>query len=336
MEEIVEIEKPVPPRKIRRTLAGTLAAVFFLNWAAGIFLQNYSSNEGYRLVRKKWQMLLGMKEPVDWLILGDSSANAALVPDVLEKCKGLKALNLGTIGWVVVANDAWMLETYLNRFGPPRGVIVMHGLNTWEGSLHTALSRNPLALIPLPWRFWEKLPPRLDFSLNEIFQLFQARYVPLYAQNQTLSDLIHFRFSYFRRILPMNKSGYTPHRPDPAKVEFAAGKYLERIEVRTKAPEISEINRRTLEVISGLARKYHFRVLLLQGPLHDGLAKNPDVSIYEQQMKSMLKEIVALNPPVELLPDLPVYFPKEEMESVDHLADDSARRYTQNLCSRLH
>jgi hypothetical protein len=49
-------------------------------------------------------------EPVDWLILGDSSVNQGVIPSIFEDEFGERAINLGTNGIMITLDDLWMIE----------------------------------------------------------------------------------------------------------------------------------------------------------------------------------------------------------------------------------
>ena len=57
---------------------------------------------------------------------------------------GESAINLATIGDATVVNDAWMLETYLERFGRPNKVVIVHAYDIW----HRELKQNVVVQIP--------------------------------------------------------------------------------------------------------------------------------------------------------------------------------------------
>ena len=88
------------------------------------------------------------------LILGDSSAAQGVDPEFWTNASGESAINLATIGDATVVNDAWMLETYLERFGRPNKVVIVHAYDIW----HRELKQN--VVVQIPFKFiWNRLSP---------------------------------------------------------------------------------------------------------------------------------------------------------------------------------
>src|SRR5262245_9968724 len=123
-----EIVGPTTPRKILLTLLGTVSVIALIN----LVFVFQSMNLGYRVIQQKWEMLLDLKQPVDWIVLGESSGSEGVTPDIISQELGGKALNLCTIGNMLVVNDAWMLDKYIAKFGPPRGVVIVHVYDIWD------------------------------------------------------------------------------------------------------------------------------------------------------------------------------------------------------------
>ena len=146
----------------------TIVVILLLNLLAIWVVQRYSPNRGYRLVREKWTLLLNLKEPVEWLVLGDSSGNQAVDPALLDARLGGRSLNLCTTGNALVLGDLWMLETYLRRFGPPRGVVLVHTYDLWGRDKNS----NTVADVPLPWGYWTEREHPLHLGTEELMDLF--------------------------------------------------------------------------------------------------------------------------------------------------------------------
>ncbi|MCB9752657.1 MAG: hypothetical protein H6713_22105, partial [Myxococcales bacterium] len=117
---------PTRWRSIALALALALLAFLAANALVGRYLDRYGTNLGYVYVAHKWRVLGQLSRPVDWLVLGDSTVNQSFDPARLREREGLRAVNLGTIGNFGAIDDLWMLEEYLERFGPPEAVVVVH------------------------------------------------------------------------------------------------------------------------------------------------------------------------------------------------------------------
>lgn len=128
------------------TLLGTLAVALLVNALAAAYLDWRPVNLGYRVIKTKWRLLAAQRRPVGWLVLGDSTGNQGIVPEVLSEKLGGSTLNLCTIGALGAWNDAWMLEAYARVAGAPRHVLVVHTYQAWTHPLNI----EAVAQIP-PW-----------------------------------------------------------------------------------------------------------------------------------------------------------------------------------------
>jgi hypothetical protein len=93
-----EIMAPSSVHSVLISVLGTFFVVLVVNLAAIGYLNHYTTNRGYWLVRQKWDILQGLEAPVEWLILGDSSGNQGLVPERLREKLGGAAINVCTVG----------------------------------------------------------------------------------------------------------------------------------------------------------------------------------------------------------------------------------------------
>lgn len=319
-----ETLRPVERRHFLKLTAIILLILGGVNaWSIG-FLKEHTLNTGYLLTRKKWEMLLNRKAPVDWLILGDSSGNAAVMPEVLQQKLGVTSLNLCTVGWLSVLNDAWMLETYLKRFGPPKGVVLVHGPESWSYGAHPAL----LAQVPLAWGFWERLDPPLSLGRLKTLQVFLDRYFPLYSRKETLSDIFQFRWGSVVRNFPMQADGFMVHSPNPDRVEESGKDLLGSLRNRTF--RLSQDNEKALEKLIHLTRQYRFHLYLANGPIHESLYEDPNFKNYFSGMQQTLANLARSNPQLHYNP-APALFSKAEMESADHLTPRTAKIYSESL-----
>ena len=92
-----EIVSRTTAREIIMTVAITLTVVAIVNVTALYYLARFTPNTGYLLIRAKWAMLSALKDPVALLILGDSSGNQGVDPQVFSDKLNLAAINLCTI-----------------------------------------------------------------------------------------------------------------------------------------------------------------------------------------------------------------------------------------------
>ena len=163
-----EITKPIKSKEFVLSLIGTLIFVIIFNFAAKLYLKENTTNRGYWLINKKWELLFKQKEPVDWLILGDSSCNQGVVPTIVNERLNTSSINLCTIGDMLSLDNSWMLEKYIQRVGVPKNILIVHVYDAWG----RGINRPVFAQIPLNWGYWKQLEPKINFTKRETSQLF--------------------------------------------------------------------------------------------------------------------------------------------------------------------
>ncbi|MFX0198421.1 MAG: hypothetical protein ACFFCW_20060 [Candidatus Hodarchaeota archaeon] len=328
-----EIISPCSLRSFLTTVLGTLVFVLLVNFVATWYQRHYTYNRGFWLVREKWKMLLNMNKPVDWLILGDSSCNQGVNPEIFEKVLGGRAVNLATIDAVLVANNVWMLETYIQLFGPPENVLIVFGSNIWRRKLNPVL----LEKIPLEWGFWNRLRPHLKLRTGDKIKFFLSRYVPLYAENESLNDLITRRswrpWTLFSQNYHLEEDGYMRwYKPSSAYVEWHTN-YLVQI-AKENQFEPSEINLRAWEQTIALADHYKINIYIANSPMYEGLYQNESFQAYYGEIREMLKSYTDRNQLVNYI-DKSVTFPRDQMENANHALHSAAQIYTKMLVTEI-
>ena len=329
-----EIARPIRWKGILLTMLGSLLILLFTNIAAIWYLPEYGTNWGNRLVAHKWEMLLNMKEPVDWLILGDSSGATAVVPSIINQRLGGTSVNLCTHAGLRIINDAWMLDTYIEQLGPPKNVLLVHTVNVWafieEPELYNLLQ------IPLGWGFWSLLQPPVELSPRQVFNAFLIRYVPLYSQSTTLGSILKTPWT-----TPVQLA-YLSFQDDgwlllPESNPFIALRPVYRVIYAVKGKEASlhgkTIN--ALEHIAALAVEYDFDVYLVTGPLLEDLYQNQDYLAYANQVRDRLDKFTANHERVRYVFRTPMTFPIDLMWGVNHMIGSAAPLYTEGLVSEI-
>ena len=216
-----EAIQPTNGRAATFTILGTIFFVLVANWAVMWLAETYPYNRGYWLVEQKWEKLEALTAPVDWLIVGDSTGNQGLVPEVLEERLGGTAVNLNTVGNMAALDDVWMLEAYIEQFGSPDQLLIIHSYDAWHRDVDPVF----VAKTPLPWNSWQnKFAPPLLLTTQEKLNIWLARYFPLYADNVSLSVLIRERVFLQRPILQtryaLQPNGFMPVETVPASSQL--------------------------------------------------------------------------------------------------------------------
>ncbi len=326
-----EIVKPAKSRGILISLLGTLIVVFLVNLLATWYLKKHTTNRAYWLIREKWEMLLGLKQPVDWLILGDSSCNQGLVPSIFNEKLDVTSLNLCTVANILTLNDAWMLDKYIQKFGPPQNVLIVHVSDIW----YRSVDYWSLAKVPLKWGYWGQLEPKITFSVRDTYKLFLRRYVSLYTENKSVASLfkIFLDTSNQNTEFRLETDGFMVwNQPDPGRVKYDTEEQVKLIE--GKKFDISRPNRQALEAIATLAKEHGFNVYLVNSPIYEGLYENKDFRAYYSQMQETLSTYALKNERLYYIRE-PITFPKEQMQNTDHLIYSAAKVYTNKLATEI-
>lgn len=330
-----ELIKSARKREIWVNIFGAIFVLLLCNGLANIFLNYLNSNRGYFLVSLKWNLLMQQRQPTDWLVVGDSSCNQGVVPEVLmEEMEG-EALNLCTVGSMLTIDDVWMLEQHINQVGPPRNLLIVHVYDIWHRDIEDETLAH-LAQIPLSHEAIREFNLPLSLDQDDQIKLFLHRSVPLYAANQSLEEWIREPLESFResREFLVSDRGFMPRteinrdlfRQDiQSHLEFVGAHHFQQ----------SNINQQALEHIRTLAEQYQIEVYLASAPLYQGLYQKQDFQHYFRQMQRSLSEFAETSDRIHVILKQPVTFEADQMQNADHLMAPAAETYTQQLVQAI-
>lgn len=325
-----ELLRTTTARRAALFVIGVLVAFLLLNFGARAYLQNHGTNLGYRIVHAKWRLLEEMEQPVDWLVLGDSSGCHGIVPEVLAEHLGGRAVNLATLANLLVVNDAWMLQRYIERFGPPKNVVLVHAFDVWHRGYNSAL----IGQVPQPWGFWEDTLPTLALTDEQTRRLFLSRFVPLYAEKSTLRAHLKNLGPPTEVPFSITPTGWVPARThEPRRLARDLRRSQRFLEER-KQFTLSNHNAKALDVIGELATTHGFSVYLVDGPIQDALADSEAFTRYRQQKVARLARSLGRYPSFHLIDRVAAY-PAEALEVVDHVVPDVAPDYTRAVAAAI-
>jgi hypothetical protein len=312
-------------------IPGMLVLIILVNIAAIAYLDKYSINFGYWTIHQKWNLLGRLDSPVDWLILGDSSCNQGVMPSVFQTELNESAINLCTTGDMGALGDLWILEEYIQRFGPPKNVLVVHVYDIWYRSF------NPVRLgqIPRPWGFWEQHTFGSEFMVEQDvrFNTFLEHYVPLYSQNVTIGRIIRRtlagQLNPFIPMWNMNQDGFVPaEEPKPEIV--LAGETQQIDFVSQNSFYVSYLNDQAMRDLAEAADTFHFNLYLANAPVFADLYANAIYQAYYQSIRTYLQEVADQSTYVHYISSVRT-FPAEQMQNPDHLIVSGAEEYTKWL-----
>lgn len=325
-----EVVRPSTAARAAWLMVAIVVGFVALNGVARWYLQRHGTNLGYRMVHAKWQLLAELDAPpLDWLVLGDSSGAHGVVPEVLTEVLGGRAVNLSIVANLLIANDAWMLEEYIERYGAPKNVVLVHTIDIWHRGYKSAL----IGQIPRPWGLWRRREPRIELTAEHELNVFLSRFVPLYAESQTLRAHVKALGPPNPLDLKMTASGFIPareHQPgrfgrDRARTE----RFVDRNRFK-----LSDVNRRALDRIGALAGKHDFDVYLVHGPSYVGIERRATFQRYLDTERSGLENATRKHGRLHVVPDV-FGFEARQMEIFDHVVPKVAPDYTRMLATRL-
>jgi hypothetical protein len=322
-----------PPASTGRALAASVAGVVVVlliaNALAGRVLREYTANLGYALASKKWELLLDRSEPLEWLVLGDSTCNQGVDPRVLEKALGADVLNLCTVASGLALDSAWMLDVGIDRLGAPQGVLMIHSFHVWERSFE----EHSLARVPLEWGFWERLGPGLDLDLPQQIAAFGHRSLPLYAEHLSLARMLREPWKTRAHFAVDDRGFMAEERPNPSSVDRDALRRLDALAKRPRFTPSSE-NLRALAHIGEVADREGFLVYLANPPLYRGLAESPEFRRRHAEVARMLNDAANQHSNVQWISG-EFAFDQSALQSADHLVADAAKQYTDQLAQAI-
>lgn len=329
-----EIIESSSRKKILLLLVGITTIVLLFNVVAIGYTKPYA-NSGFDYSTKKWEMLLGLKSPVDWLILGDSTGLMGVDPAIISTGLGGTSINLCTVAPLGVINDAWMLDTYITRFGPPKNVLVVTYFGTW--------SINPwppdVASLPLEWGFWNKLEPPLYFNFGDTCNLWLQRYAPIAMQSPKAQWML-WGYWFWSRAFPrlMNPA----IRDDglfqnwdklPGQVERTAQE--DKIFVKTYDFDVSDSAQRALKHIRELADKDGFDVYMVDDPIWQGLFADQGFQDYFAKVQKMEVGFANTSERIHYLSGMQLSLPEPLMRDAVHALPSGAEEFTKRLVSEI-
>jgi hypothetical protein len=318
-------------------ILGSLLLFVLANIAMILYLRKFPPNKGYAIIQEKWQMLSNLEAPVDSLILGDSTSNQGIVPEILEAEWGGMSMNLATIGNALAIDDAWMLEKYLENHQPPRSVVLVFAHDVWARDINWEVT----AQIPLRWGYWSQFEPRLNPSSKQIMSLFASRYLPLYSKSYSVQYIVEHPRQTFSNLLnyesPVQADGYMPVlKAEPGNVEYDKQLHLEEIRQKNLTFQLSTYNRSALDHILKLAEQYNFDVYLANHPIYEELYANAEFRAYFKQLQQTFKGYDAKSDRLHYILREPMTFSKDEMENADHVTHPAAIVYTKRIAEAVN
>jgi len=326
----------------------TVGLVCVANLGVWYYLKEKPVNRAVSRVGQKWQMIEYLPRPVDWVVLGDSSCGQGIRPDILATELGGTAANFCTVANATVVNDAWMLQRYIEKFGPPKGVVLFHVFHVWERNADDFVKL--FGQIPLQGNFWRHYEPAIALPLIQEIELIFSPFMSLWNSNLSVQQLLYgLGQRVGQKKVPhsyktdaendleflMRHSGFVEEKvPRPEKVERDIKTHI--MKYSQAKFTISEVNLLALRVIIKNANKYRFPLFISNSSIAAGLYRDIGIKRFFSEMKSMLEEeTIRGKAGLLVLQDPPQYLP-EQMDNVDHvIGAENAADLTHRLAAAI-
>jgi len=287
----VEIINTVTHRQITLIIVLSLTLVIGINTLISISGIVDRIDGGGRIIQEKWKLLRSSDQSVDWLVLGDSSADQGVIPDHFEVELGGSALNLATVGNVLAINDVWMLDEYISRHGAPNNVVIVHVYDMWRREVETSA----FAKIPLTPGFWWSKDPSLSLNLSDAAELPAFRYLPLYQAKSLLKKLADEPSKLRTPPRMIQSNGFSPvieSQPDRVESDFGVHKNF----YSKSQFEITEANTDALDILVELADEHDFNVYIANSPIYEGMKSDPGFEEYYSGVRRLLTDLDERSP----------------------------------------
>ncbi len=288
------------------------------------------------VIERRWHALLQVKQPSEWLILGDSTGNVGIIPEVFEQELGTTAVNFATVQEGFILNSAWMLDYYVHHVGIPRYVLMVNVHTTWMLNEKTWNKIHLLSQIPLAEEVRNQLQPSVPVNGIERLQIEVDRLFPLYSKNISLPNLIRDPWKSYQKCCGINPEGIVriaTSYPDRV-VKALPGTLSYAREARFM---ISDLNLQALKAMQVLAEQYQFDIYFVSSPLYEELFHHPDFQSYFRDFEKALTDWTAAHPRMHYLSsrEINLAFPKNQMENLEHVIEEGARIYTQRVARAM-
>jgi hypothetical protein len=253
------------------------------------------------------QELRSLQAPVDWIVLGDSTASRSVRPGFLCPRLGVTCLDLSTAGNFSLVEEAWLLELYLRRFPPPKKVVLAHSFPSFSIEARPELLENALAV---GWNDAADLRPRGFARFSPAWwRWLGGRVAPCRFMRDEIAE------SLFRKPLDTGVPP-TPHWRRPDLEPVSAG------------------NREALSTIAELARAGGFSVDFVDSPASDLTLRVPGDVALRRAVQGYLHDFSRRHRGFTFIPGLPASYPPSMMRfgtALTHTGPEASKRFSAKL-----
>lgn len=328
----VEKFKLIKPSKLLFSVLLVFSFMILINVLAIVYLANDPINRAQVVVKKKWELIHELDAPLNYLVVGDSSANQGFNPQIVDDTIGLRGLNLATNGNFGFVDDVWLLETYLALHPVPQTVIVIHTYDTPQREV-PAIDLIGTYAIPLSDLLnYTYMADQLSFF--DVIEIYKIRILPIYYRRSSLMNALTQSFGIFEKPYPLNEDGFMSVTPKGintfnSEPDRKAPLHLQLLKAQFSQDNLNAVNR-----MIDLAETYDFDLYFVNGPSYMGLEADEKFQVFRQNLHKIYRRFDEQSPNVYYIPAV-FLFPAEAMVSMDHLIADAADDYTRQVMTLI-
>lgn len=277
-----------------------------------------------RDITKSYQTIQELKEPVDVIILGDSTAYRGVLPSVIKQDTSLEALNLATVARWGYLGDMYVLQWYIEKFGPPPYVIVAHTYNIsisdtdpvqllLDSQIPLSDWNSPYAQIPITWQ---------DNAYNTLVENFPTIFRNISAQQWITG--VFFEGKTEPEQYPYGTDVHYDHVTDDDLELFV--KFLEW-DLNVYSGEFSDFTRTGIESLLQLLDEYQIPTYVTITPILREVSQLENFFEFTEFQQVYWSDVAQDRPYLHFNPEI-VTFDKELMYDTRHVHVDGAEIYT--------
>ena len=319
----------VTPRQWLGTLCVAAVVLITVNLACKGLTKAYPVNTGFTLIDTKWRLLRTLDQPVDWLVLGDSSGDQGVDPRLIQDIAGERSVNLCTIGNCLLVDDAWMLDEYLQRFPPPKRVVLIHVYDVWN---RERIPTSLLAAFPMKHGFWSKRTPSFTLTPKQQASVFARRAAPMAFQNTSITAFLLGRWTRPPATPHTTRGdGFSP-RTNQSDKRVISDVASHRYRLKSKTFKMSSLNEAALQRLLETTQRAGIELVIANSPISKLLAEEASYQAFRQEMDTWFTATLAPYPHARhLYFDEPMAFETHLMRNADHTTLAAAQTYTRAL-----
>ena len=334
-------KSPIPGRILRPsgktatvvTVIFAIVIVLFVNLISSAYVKTQPRpgvDTAVNAYIQSWLGLEALSAPVNTLLLGDSACNEDLAPGQIGDRLGGKVINLGNNVGTSLLSDAWMLKDYIERFGPPKNVILLR----CPASFRVEHKIEYLSSAPLPWDYWDHYGLAPAWKGGEIPDLFVNKYFTLYSDSDILREKL---------IKPWEKSQNSLNIPQPSSSHNRGNDSATQIVMDISQQEPADYFSpftvvpdadNALRFMCNLARSEHFQLYIVYQPEWDEAF---NAGLRDDVLKAETEYLAGFIDPVYVhtVNDKAFVFSKDMLQSTEHLRPIAANIYTEAIINDI-